>query len=241
VILACGMVASSMALSRFAVKIQTKSSYEDKKIEVKGVAERTVKSDLASLHCNVTVKNPSLKDGYAAIDSAYERLMSKIQECGFSKDEILDESLSYYPEYITSYYYENQIQKEQKKFSLYLFRRSLRIKTSKVDLMAKNYLKLNSLMKEGISIELNSPEYYISNPEQYKLELLDEATISARNRAQTIAGRTGGKITGLIHGRQGVIQIIRPASTDSDDGGYYDVTSVDKVIRLVVSLQFSVE
>ena len=45
----------------------------------------------------------------------------------------------------------------------------------------------------------------------------------------------------LLHSGQLGIQITRPASNDTSDYGTYDTSSINKVMRLVVTLDFALE
>ena len=85
------------------------------------------------------------------------------------------------------------------------------------------------------------PRYFISNPEQYKLELVNAASASAAQRARTAAHHSGSELGPLMEARQGVIQITAPASTDTSDDGIYNTNSVQKVIRLVMTMKFALK
>ena len=102
-------------------------------------------------------------------------------------------------------------------------------------------IKLYDLISQNINIEISSVSYFISDPEQYKLELVDAATKSAYQRARTVADTCGSELGPLLVGRQGVIQITRPASNDTSDYGTYDTSSINKVMRLVMTLEFSLK
>ncbi len=229
VFLAGGLVGSAAILSRFMVKIQKENT-----ISVKGVAERQVIADLAAFRCTVSVKSEKLADGYRKLNADFEKLLERLRLAGFSSDELVDDAMSH----VTI----NKIVdgKDTGEFSHYLFYRSIQVRSRKVSKIQEESLRLHALLTEGIAIEVSSPSYFITNPEQYKLDLITAATAAAVNRANTIARECGGKVGKLITARQGVIQITRPASNDTSDYGVYDTTSPDKVIRIVVSLDVEI-
>ena len=229
VVLAGGLVGSAAVLNKFMVKIQKENT-----ISVKGVAERQVVADLATFPCTVSVRAENLADGYRKLNADFEKLQERLRLAGFSPDELVDDSMSYAAV--------NKMVdgKDTGEFSHYVFYRSIQVRSRKVSKIQEESLRLNALLTEGISIEVGSPSYFITNPEQYKLDLITAATAAAVNRANTIAGECGGKVGKLITARQGVIQITRPASTDTSDYGVYDTTSPDKVIRIVVSLDVEI-
>ena len=97
------------------------------------------------------------------------------------------------------------------------------------------------LASEKIDVSVGTPQYFISNPEQYKLELVNSASYSAAQRAKTAAAHSGSALGPLMEARQGVIQITAPASSDTSDEGMYDTRSVQKVIRMVMTMKFSLK
>ena len=102
-------------------------------------------------------------------------------------------------------------------------------------------LKIYELTARKQDVSVTDPQYYISNPEQYKLALVNEASASAAERARTAARQSGSELGPLMTARQGVIQITRPASNDTSDYGMYDTSSVQKVIRLVMTMEFALK
>ena len=231
-----GIVGSSWFLSRFMLKIQHTT---EKNITVKGVAERTVRADLGSFECSVWVKSKTIPEGYNALNEAAEAVRGKLKSLGFQDDELVDTNIHYQQLTRTERVQENNKIITREFFDGYRFTCRMRIRTGRVDQIAHHCLKLYELTKQQLNINVTQPEYYISQPEQYKLALVDAASASATQRARTVAEKCGSRLGELLTARQGVIQITRPASNDTSDYGVYDTTSIDKVMRLVVTLDFS--
>jgi hypothetical protein len=93
----------------------------------------------------------------------------------------------------------------------------------------------------NIDISVSNPEFYINDLEQYKLELVNLASASAAERAKVAASQSGSNLGPLMTARQGVIQIPEPACNDTSDYGVYNTSSVTKVIRLVMTMTFSLK
>ena len=126
-------------------------------------------------------------------------------------------------------------------FDHYQLTYSVRVCTDQVDVVAKNVLKIYELTARKLNVSVSSPKYFISNPEQFKLELVNAASASAAERARTAAHHSGSELGPLMTARQGVIQITCPASSDTSDYGMYDTSSVYKVIRLVMTMEFELK
>lgn len=236
--LTAGIVLSAFMLSRFMLKIQHST---EKCITVKGVAEKTVTSDIAAFTCNVSVKGNTRAEAYNAIDKAKRILLAQLNRLGFSAAMREDERLSCEERYHTVKTRVNGKEETRSYFDHYRMTYSVRIRTNNVSLVEKNHLRIYELAAYKMEISHTSPRYFISNPEQYKLELMDSASASAAARA-TVAARKGGSTLGpLMEARQGVIQITAPASNETSDYGIYDTGSIQKVIRLVVTMKFSIK
>ena len=233
-----GMVISAFMLSRFMLKIQTTT---EKSITVKGVAEKEIISDIGAFYCNISVKNKNRSDGYADLNKKAAILHDKLKSLGFTENMLEDKSISCDEKYRSETLKENNKTVTKDIFEHYYLTYSVRVRTSNVRLVEANALKLYDLAAQKYDISVGSPQYYISNPEQYKLELVDKASASAAERARTAAGQSGSKIGALIKARQGVIQITSPASNETSDYGVYNTSSVNKVMRLVMTLEFSLK
>ena len=233
-----GMILSAFMLSRFMLKIQHST---EKSITVKGVAEKEITSDVASFRASISFKAPNRADGHLALAKLSEVLKQKLDELGFTENMREDESISCIEMTRTVTVRENGRETTKTLFDHYLLTYSVRIRTNDVKLVAKNALKVYELAARKLNVEVTSPEYFISNPEQYKLVLVDQASASAAERARIAAAQSGSKLGPLMKARQGVIQITRPASSDSSDDGIYDTSSPTKVIRLVMTLEFELK
>lgn len=229
-ILAGGMVGSALVLQKFMIKVQQENT-----ISVKGLAEKTVESDLGGMNCQVWVAAADLEEGYRKITAAYGKMRLRLTSAGFFDPEIEDGAIAY--ERV------NKIVdgKETQEFSHYRFYRALRVVSKQVDLIERQSKELSTLLGEGIEVRVDQVEYFVSDLEKYKLELITAATRSAMKRAEATAAEFGGSVGRLITARNGVIQITRPASSDMSDYGSYDTSSRTKVIKVVISATFEAQ
>ena len=233
-----GLVLSAFMLSRFMLKIQRTT---EKSITVKGVAEKLVKSDVAAFTTSVKVKANTRAEGHIALEKAAKLLCAKLDSLGFTENMREDISVYCNEMYRTLTTKSNGKETREEIFDHYSLTYSLRVRTTNVDLVAKNILKIYELTGRKLDVSVGTPQYYIGNPEQYKLELVNSASASAAERARTAASHSGSELGPLMTARQGVIQITRPASSETSDYGMYDTSSVEKVIRLVMTMEFELK
>jgi hypothetical protein len=60
-------------------------------------------------------------------------------------------------------------------------------------------------------------------------------------RARTLADGSGSRVGRLINASQGVIQVLARGAIDGGEWGQYDTSTIDKTLRVVVSLEYAVE
>ena len=213
----------------------------EKSITVKGVAEREVISDIATFVCTVSVKSTEKAEGYNKLTNSINILNKKLKLNGFPESVQYDKSITCNNRFKTTKTTVNGQTVEKEEFVYYELSYSVTIRTKDIEKVENNVLKLHSLAQNGVDISITNPEYFISNPEQYKLELVNEACESAANRAKITASLSGSTLGALIKARQGVIQITAPANSDTSDYGTYNTTSLKKVIRLVMTMEFALK
>lgn len=234
-----GIIISSFMLSRFMLKIQHST---EKSITVKGVAEKLITSDLAAFKCSVSVRGNTRAEGHTVLENARKVLCFKLDSLGFTAAMREDESISCDARYRTVKT-KDRSGKEitNTYFDHYELTYSVRVRTNNVQLVSKNVLRIHELAVRKYNVSVDTPQYFISSPEQYKLELVNAASASAARRAGTAAGNSGSTLGPLMEARQGVIQITAPASNETSDYGVYDTRSLQKVIRLVMTMKFALK
>ena len=233
-----GMSLSSYLLSRFILKIQKTT---EKTITVKGVAEKTIKSDVASFNLSVGVNNTDKAKGYKELARVKIILHNQLKNLGFTNDMIFDPRIVCDERYNDIKTTVNGRTTERREFAHYRLTYSVTVRTKDVDLVNKNILRFHDLAMNNIDISVSNPEFYINDLEQYKLELVNLASASAAERAKVAASQSGSNLGPLMTARQGVIQITEPACNDTSDYGVYNTSSVTKVIRLVMTMTFSLK
>jgi hypothetical protein len=115
------------------------------------------------------------------------------------------------------------------------------VRSANIELVSSKHKELFSLLAQGIEVMVEPPLFFIGNLEKYKQELISGATINATERASIMTRNCGAKIVRLLSARQGVIQITAPDSANNSDYGIFDTESPQKVIKVVVSLDFLIK
>jgi len=118
--------------------------------------------------------------------------------------------------------------------------RTFEVRSARVQAVAAVADHSEAILKEGIPLAADSPQYLYTNLPTLRPELLAEATKDAQNRARVIVKATGSHLGGLRGVDVGVFQVTSPNSTEVEDYGVYDTATLEKDVTAVVNVTFGV-
>jgi hypothetical protein len=110
--------------------------------------------------------------------------------------------------------------------------------SDEIDVIEGLALDPSSLTDSGVILQSSTLEYFSSRLDDIKVDLLAEATLDARRRAEEIVSNTGAGLGSPIAIRSGVFQIREPYSTEVTDYGMYNTQSREKDITVTVRVTF---
>ncbi|MCY1720308.1 SIMPL domain-containing protein [Prolixibacteraceae bacterium Z1-6] len=93
-------------------------------------------------------------------------------------------------------------------------------------------------VEKGVIFDNSLMEFFSTELEEIKKELLGAATQNARERADLIVSTTDLKVDKLLSARSGVFQITEPYSTEVAGYGIHNTSSSTKNIKVTVSAEF---
>ena len=115
------------------------------------------------------------------------------------------------------------------------------VKSKDVDLVKKLSTEIQELTNNGIQISIFNPEYFYSDLASIKIDLLNEASKDARQRAQSMLSATNAKVGKVKSMRMGVFQITPIDSNSVSNMGLNDTTTIDKKVTAVANVVFNVK
>ena len=115
------------------------------------------------------------------------------------------------------------------------------VESGDVDMIDRLSRESSDLIFQGIDFNSYSPEFLYTKLADLKVEMIGLASENAKIRAEQIAKSTDNEIGEVRSSRMGVIQINAKNSTDVSDYGINDTSSLEKTIRAVVSVSFSID
>ena len=214
---------------------------EKNSIIVKGLAEKPIQADSARWEINLQTSraSDSVTASYQLLDQEIKTLQSFFVEHGFKATEMKLGNKSSQP------YYQDVDQGDGKtirEFRGYVAMQSLVINTRDIQKIEKAAKDAYLLDEKGISIE-QKPQYLVSNLEEIKMSLIANATKNAHSRANEFAKVGGVKVGAMRSASQGAFYILPESGSDddSDYGGAYDKNTINKIARVVVTINYSID
>lgn len=229
--LAVGLIVSAFLVSGTVEKVKL----ANQTITVKGFAQKLVTSDVATWSGQITVRAPELVQASEKLEQDRAKVLAYFGEYGVSEEQLALSGVITIPRYRR-----NQEGHETNEIDHYQLQQTVTLRSEDVRLVADLARSSSRLLGEGVEFFAYAPEYFYSGLEEAKIELLGEATRNASRRARQLAEGSGGQVGELRSASQGVFQITQPYSTDVEDYGMYDTSTIEKAIKAVVTIRYTI-
>ncbi len=249
-----GFAGLALAVALVVVSFVGAGAYADGKhaddtISVTGAAERIVQSDVVkwSASLGLSMNVAGYREGSRLLTSQSKAVEDYLISKGVSQNQIAWSAPNINPscQSIDAYSASSKTGDPACNGGLlvgYSFQRSFTVESKDVDAVSALAQNATSdLMEKGISLASNNPEYYVATLPQLKLDMLDEATKNAKERADRIVKATGAQLGQLRSAGMGVFQVTAVNSTEISDYGAYDTMTREKKITSIVRTTFDVK
>ena len=224
-----GLVVSALIVAKPWITIR-----RAKPIVVKGYAESEVVADAGSLSATVVATGASNSIAYVAAGEALERVKEIVGRT-LKNAEMVELKTS-----VSEVRKLDANGKRTNRIDYYSATRRIRINGNDVRGLKKLSRRLFDLNAEGLRVSVSGPDFFVSDLDRVKLDLIERATQNGRERAKRLAAASGERLGSLVSARQGVIQITKRNSGETTSWGVYDTETIDKVVKLVVTLEYEI-
>ena len=211
------IVAAALILAAGVFYISARNfSKQGSYIEVKGLSEKIVKSDIAIWSINFEVKSNDIDSMYTEIEKNISEITNFLVSAGFEDSEINVAPLNVYQDtYQGSLFRYNTIV-------------SMSVYTNKVDLVKESSKTTRSLVKKGVVMTNNYIDFQISDLNTIKPEMLADATKNGKISATEFANNSQSELGEIVRANQGIFTI-----EDKDPG-----SPEYKKVRVVSTLRY---
>ena len=177
----------------------------DRTVDVKGLCEREVKADRVIWPITYKVMADDIRSIYSQLDGSVATIKEFLRSGGISEDEISVSVPS------VSDKFANEYGENQRTFR-YIAKNVVTVCTDKVDLVLALMARQSELLKKGIVTESNDwenrVEFSYEGLNDIKPEMIEIATMNAREAAQKFAKDSGSRLGKIKTANQGTFSIV---------------------------------
>ncbi len=236
IILAIGLIAAA-----FVLGMQFKNLKQSGTITVKGLAEAPYKANLAQIQMGVSAWGQDYAGALANGKNDFKALQQFVASKGFSVSSQNVTPISVEP--YNEDYVDEQGQTRTRQNG-YKATQTLSISSQELNKITNMLAQVQNYRISHESVTFEKPQYLLNDLEKIKHDLIAKATDDANKRAEEFAKTGHAKVGVMRSASQGSFNILdahNPDTDDSDYGGTYDKDGVDKLVRLVVTIDYAIE
>jgi hypothetical protein len=240
------LIAFGLTFGGWLLGVQIKNTrLADRYVTVKGLVERTVKSDLAIWPLSYKEAGDDLTALYAKTEADKKVILDFLQQQSIQPNEI---ELGIIRVVDTQ---ANEFGGGQRAPHRYIVEQQITVRTTRVDTVANAAQKTMQLLQKGIVLGGNNGgvgqglAYKFTGLNSIKPDMITEATRNARAAADRFASDSGSKVGAIRQANQGVFSILAadqgPATGEPGEGGDMSFgadASLMKTVRVVTTVQY---
>jgi uncharacterized protein len=198
-------------------------------ISVTGSAKKRIVSDYVVWNAFVTSEQPSAQDAARELSGWTKRIRSFLTGAGVEEGELVVDPIS------------TETVSRKGKVVSFRLSRGFEIRSPRVRALTNVADRSSELLAQGIPLQADPIQYVYTKLPTLRPQLLAQATRDARSRARVIVDATGSHLGKLRRVSVGVFQITSPNSTEVEDYGVYDTSTLEKDVTAVVNVTFALK
>jgi hypothetical protein len=196
-------------------------------VTVRGLAEREVKADHASLPITLEAEANTLAEAQAALDRDVAAARKFLLAQGFPASEIFLSQFS-----ITDQH-DRTFEKEEVRPPRWSLGQTVTADTADVERVDRTTGALNDLIRQGVVLQTSSsPSFTYSRLNEIRAPMIREATASARSGAEEFARDSRSRLDGIQEASQGSFEIV------GLDESYEEGSQLHKRVRVVTTVSY---
>ena len=242
-ILSFGLIISSALISN----AMNKANKDENRITVKGVSERRIKADKALINIVISEKSENIDELKNNISENEKLATDLIKSLKINEEEYSVGNLRIQPNYA-----ENSSNTKQQinvnsatvmpnsKISDYDGIETISIVTKNIDKAEEFFEKLSELKLQSNNIQIDKPEYFITNIEKYKKDMVVDASRNAEVRAIEMLKVNNNEIGGVKNISQGQFEVLEDTE-DVKKINENESNQIYKKMRVVVTATYLIK
>jgi hypothetical protein len=221
------LLAIAFVIGAYAIGDGIRDRNRSDVISVTGSAKKRIVSDYVVWNLSVTSQQPSATEAAEELAGWTTEIRSFLRREGVEANEIsvqpiLTETVS-----------------RRGRVTGFLLSRTFEVRSPRVREVTEVADNSSALLAQGIPLSAGSPQYVYTKLPTLRPQLLAAATRDAQKRAEVIVEATGADLGKLRRVSVGVFQVTQPNSTEVEDYGVYDTSTLEKDVTAVVNVAFA--
>ncbi len=202
-------------------------------VTVKGLAERTVRADIADWPLRFTAAGDDLSMVQDKIEADTNTITNFLVQGGVPKDDIIPQRLEVVDQ-LAQQYRQGSIQGNR-----FIITRTVLARSGEVDTLEKLSRDTGDIVKQGVILsDMTGPSFSFTGLNAIKPEMIAEATKNARASAEQFAADSGSEVGAILRANQGYFQILPLVQ---DRYGMGETAQSDKIVRVVTTIDYLLE
>jgi hypothetical protein len=209
-------------------------------ITVKGLAEKPVTADAAEWTVGVRATGATFADALAKLRKEKPVLDTFLAAQGFAKEALTDGNENVTPNMVDEPTANGGTRTVQRGFNA---AQDVVVRSKDLPRVVTANKAVLQLEADGHGVSHSDPLYLVTTLEDVKMSLIGAATQNAQKRAEEFAKNGNIKVGAMRSASQGSFYILPAGASEeaTDYGGTYDKTTIDKLARVVVTIDYNIE
>lgn len=241
-IIPAGIVALGIAICGFFPgyywhKTENEKLQDRNSVAVKGLAERTVQSNLATWTIKVWGTYNDWAVGKEGIEKKASDVIALLKKSGITDEEITLSEADRKDRFSTN----EDIKKINRRYMIY---QEIDVRTEQIDKISQLVNTIGKLRTGEIDLDLSEITYHYFDLNKIKPDLLQEALNNAKISAKKFAEQSGLSVGKIKTASQGTFEIEAEPGVRCPNEGYYwsnEKCSKNKVVRVVSTIEYYLE
>ena len=221
------LIAIAFVIGSFAIGDGIRDRNRSDVISVTGSAKKRIISDYVVWNFSVTSQQPSAPAAARELAGWTTEIRAFLRREGVEAGEISVQPIS------------TETISRRGRVTGFLLSRSFEVRSPRVRELTGVADRSSALLGQGIPLSAGSPQYVYTKLPSLRPQLLAAATRDAQKRAEVIVEATGAGLGKLRRVNVGVFQVTQPNSTEVEDYGVYDTSTLEKDVTAVVNVTFA--
>jgi uncharacterized protein len=223
------LIAIAFVIGSFAIGHGIRDKNRNDVISVTGSAKKRITSDYVVWNLFVTSEQSSAQTAARELARWTTRIRSFLTQAGVEPGELSIDPIS------------TETVSRKGKVVSFRLTRGFEIRSPRVRNVTDVANRSSELLAQGIPLQADPLQYVYTKLTSLRPTLLAQATKDARSRADVIVDATGSHLGKLRRVSVGVFQITSPNSTEVQDYGIYDTSTLEKDVTAVVNVTFALK